>query len=102
MKKSILLLALFLSMSIIVVSCKDSKKDQEAEQTELGVEKADLALNDVYQCPMDCENGKTYDEEGACPVCKMTLKKAEKEEETDSEPDAHDHDKDPVEQTEGE
>jgi len=30
---------------------------------------------DAYQCPMDCEKGKTYKEEGSCPVCKMDLKK---------------------------
>jgi len=23
---------------------------------------------------MDCENGKTYEAEGSCPVCKMNLK----------------------------
>lgn len=28
----------------------------------------------MYQCPMDCEKGKTYDEEGSCPICKMDLK----------------------------
>ena len=26
-----------------------------------------------YQCPMDCEEGKTYEEPGKCPVCKMDL-----------------------------
>ncbi|MCF6294893.1 MAG: hypothetical protein L3J25_04305 [Flavobacteriaceae bacterium] len=85
MRKSILLFTLLLSLSVIAVSCKDSKKEAETktkvEQTELGVEKADLAMNDVYHCIMDCENGKTYDKEGACPVCKMNLKKVEKEEE---------------------
>ncbi|MFN0201998.1 MAG: heavy metal-binding domain-containing protein [Bacteroidia bacterium] len=29
----------------------------------------------VYQCPMDCEKGKTYDKAGDCPVCKMALEK---------------------------
>lgn len=28
----------------------------------------------LYQCPMKCEAEKTYDSEGACPVCKMDLK----------------------------
>ena len=27
----------------------------------------------VYQCPMDCEEGVTYSEEGICPVCEMDL-----------------------------
>jgi len=26
-----------------------------------------------YICPMDCEHGKTYEEPGICPVCKMDL-----------------------------
>ena len=26
-----------------------------------------------YQCPMDCEEGKTYEEPGSCPVCGMDL-----------------------------
>ncbi len=29
----------------------------------------------VYQCPMDCEHGKTYDNPGKCPVCEMDLEK---------------------------
>jgi hypothetical protein len=83
MKKLVKLLVFTFCISAIVVSCKDSKKETETEveQTELGVEKADLAMIDVYQCPMDCENGKTYDKEGICPVCEMNLKKVEKEEE---------------------
>jgi len=27
----------------------------------------------TYQCPMDCEHGKTYPTKGICPVCKMDL-----------------------------
>jgi protein SCO1/2 len=54
-------------------SCKDSKEDK-------GTNKDNAAA--VYQCPMDCEDGKTYHSEGSCPVCKMDLKpiaeKAEK------------------------
>ena len=61
MKKLILILALFFSTSVLLTSCKESKKEADVDQTELGVEKADLAMNDAYQCPMDCEKGKTYD-----------------------------------------
>jgi hypothetical protein len=31
----------------------------------------------TYQCPMDCEEGKTYDKTGICPVCEMELKVVE-------------------------
>jgi len=93
MKKSILVLALFFSMSVFVVSCKDSKKETEVEQTQLGVEKADLAMNDAYQCPMDCEDGKTYEKEGTCPVCNMALQKADTEaDENESDHEGHEHD----------
>ncbi len=30
----------------------------------------------AYRCPMDCEKGKTYDQAGRCPICKMDLKVA--------------------------
>ena len=78
MKKSILVFTLFFSMALVFTSCKESKKEVEVEQTELGVEKADMAMNDTYQCPMGCEKDKTYDKEGTCPVCNMALKKVEK------------------------
>ena len=101
--KPILLLALFLSISIVLTSCKESKKDETKEHIEHGVEKADLAMNDVYQCPMDCENGKTYEKEGICPVCEMDLKKVEKEgEESESSHERHDHDNSDPEENESE
>ncbi len=34
----------------------------------------DSPLKMVYQCPMKCEGGKTYDESGSCPKCNMQLK----------------------------
>jgi hypothetical protein len=27
----------------------------------------------AYQCPMKCEEGKTYPSPGKCPVCEMDL-----------------------------
>ena len=104
MKKPILLLALFLSVSIVLTSCKESKKEEHKTHTEHGVEKADLAMNDAYQCPMDCENGKTYDKEGTCPVCEMNLQKVEKEEgeESGAEHEEHDHDNTEHEQSDSE
>ncbi len=27
----------------------------------------------TYECSMDCEKGKTYHEQGKCPVCNMDL-----------------------------
>lgn len=97
MKKSILLIALCLSISIVVTSCKGEKKEA-AEDTEMhenhAADKADMAMNDAYKCPMDCEKGKTYDKEGKCPVCNMNLKKVEKEGEHENGDKHEDHDAD--------
>ena len=92
MRKPVLLLTLILSFSVMLSSCKETKADPKHEHHEGAVEKADMALNDVYQCPTDCEDGKTYDAEGVCPVCKMNLqlvKKNGKDNEADHA--GHDH-----------
>lgn len=69
MKKLILILAVVTVVSVAFTSCKsDKKEDAKTEK------KADMASNEVYQCPMDCEDGKSYTEAGSCPVCKMDLK----------------------------
>ena len=104
MKKLILVVLLLTAVGFSVSSCK--KKDKEESKTEEVVsdqakEEAEevLASNDVlYQCPMDCEKGKSYTEKGSCPVCKMDLKekKVDLEEENHKEGDGHHHDKDSV------
>jgi predicted small lipoprotein YifL len=64
MKKIILSLLVIFTLSLAVTSCEKEKK--ETPKTE--------ETTAVYQCPMDCEKGKTYDKPGSCPVCKMDLK----------------------------
>jgi len=59
--KSVLML-LVVVMSF--ASCNTKKSD------------SDLA---IYQCPMQCEGDKTYNEKGSCPVCKMDLQPIEVE-----------------------
>ena len=44
-----------------------------------------------YQCPMDCELGKTYSEQGSCPVCKMDLVKVEDTEQANERDDGEIH-----------
>lgn len=77
MKKTILIIALIFTSSILVTSCKNEKKETSKE--EVVTEKV------AYQCPMKCEEEKTYDKMGDCPVCKMKLR------EKVSETDEHDH-----------
>lgn len=31
------------------------------------------AAETTYACPMNCEDGKVYEEPGSCPVCGMDL-----------------------------
>ena len=85
MKKLIFVFAAFFSVAVLFTACKETKKEEvkeeavEMEKHEGHDHSAEVASADVYQCPMDCEKGKTYDEAGACPVCKMDLKVQEKE-----------------------
>ncbi|MEZ4781944.1 MAG: SCO family protein [Flavobacteriaceae bacterium] len=59
--KSVLILFL---VAMSFSACNSKKSD------------SDLA---VYQCPMECEGDKTYNEKGSCPVCKMDLQPIEVE-----------------------
>ena len=100
MKKTILMLTLCLSFTVVFTSCKGEKKEEHSGEVEMhesnAADAADITMNYEYQCPMDCENGKTYDKEGECPKCKMALKKVEKEgdgqeSETQHDSDSSDH-----------
>ncbi len=95
MKKIILVFAICLGVSFMLNSCKTEKKEdviteeiitEGVEELEsitenvevIGeVETKEIASNTLYQCPMDCEKGKSYIKEGSCPVCKMNLKPKE-------------------------
>jgi uncharacterized paraquat-inducible protein A len=69
--KKILVIASFALLTFSAISCGDKAKEKAT------TEEAAHKHADAYQCPMDCENGKTYDKPGTCPTCKMDLKKVE-------------------------
>ena len=69
MKKTILILAMTFAIGFTFTSCKKDKKEEV--KTEVNEE---MASNVLYQCPMDCEHGKSYTEAGNCPKCNMALK----------------------------
>ncbi|MCF6350426.1 MAG: hypothetical protein L3J23_05275 [Flavobacteriaceae bacterium] len=88
MKKALLVLALIFAVSFTVTSCKKDKKEEVKEEM----------ATVIYQCPMDCEKGKSYTKEGSCPVCKMALKekkpgetKKVEEKHVHKEGDSHEH-----------
>lgn len=70
MKFNSLSLSLFTIVFSLFVftSCAEKKSEKKLEKVEETVAAVE------YQCPMDCEDGKTYHEAGSCPVCKMDLK----------------------------
>ena len=55
------IVVLILTSSPLLQSCSTSSSSEIVEVK--------------YQCPMQCEEEKTYAEEGTCPVCKMELEK---------------------------
>jgi uncharacterized paraquat-inducible protein A len=68
MKKGILILVVIFTLGLLGTSCKTpEKKEHDKEYVQ--------AEKEVYQCPMKCEEEKTYEKEGKCPVCKMDLRK---------------------------
>ena len=78
MKKSILAAVLFGGLFLMNYACAEGKK----ESAEPAVQESETAVHDhsddmasaVYQCPMKCEDEKTYPELGTCPTCEMDLK----------------------------
>ena len=50
-------------------ACNTNEAKTDQKETEATTE----AHAHSYRCPMNCEKGKTYKEEGNCPVCGMKL-----------------------------
>ena len=73
-----LLAALLFTGSMNLASCQGGS---EAAQDEQAREEHPHEM--VFQCPMKCEEDKTYTEAGSCPVCGMDLEELAA---------AHDHD----------
>ena len=89
MKKIMRVLLLSIAFGFVVAACNNGKKEEDSskqveeqkehathDDTEVQDHGYEMAMT-AYQCPMKCEEEKTYTEEGACPVCKMDLKEVE-------------------------
>ena len=75
MKRNIFVVAVIFSLTVLFTACKDTKKEEMKIESHEGHDHdSEVTASKTYQCPMDCENGKTYEAEGPCPVCKMDLK----------------------------
>lgn len=86
MRKSILVLSLaFMAVAAVsFTACKNTPKAAEETEATHELEATEKMAAAEYQCPMKCEDEKTYAEMGTCPVCEMDLKALTAE--------AHDHD----------
>ena len=87
MKKSILIIA-FAIATFSTVSCNKKENTEATTGHERHNHKEGEAQKLAYECPMDCEKGKTYDKKGNCPVCKMELIEAKADNH-----EGHDHSK---------
>ncbi|GMN04848.1 hypothetical protein MTsPCn5_02360 [Croceitalea sp. MTPC5] len=72
------LVCILVLSSILLFLPSSCKEDKKVKKTTTDSEIKVLASSE-YQCSMDCEDGKTYHEEGTCPVCKMKLQAMESE-----------------------
>lgn len=74
-----------LAIMVTVIALQACNQNDKAAQKEKSAEPKEIAHAD-YKCPMDCEKGKVYHEEGKCPVCGMDLAKVEH-----TESEKHEH-----------
>ncbi|MDC9723948.1 MAG: heavy metal-binding domain-containing protein [Urechidicola sp.] len=91
MKKVILSVALIAAIGF--TSCTSEKKTDKDEVQKEEVQKSESHKDEMaiaeYQCPMKCEDEKTYaDKDHKCPVCKMDLKEVKQEESENHDMDA--------------
>jgi len=83
MKKNIFT-ALLSVVFLTVIACNEAKKEEQKTEEPVVTETQTTATEETpaheetalasYQCPMKCEQEKSYAEKGNCPVCKMELK----------------------------
>ncbi len=75
MNKTVIALSLLTSMWF--ASCSNAKPTTtdavKSETTDTAKTETKNTANLSYRCPMDCEHGKVYNEQGKCPVCEMDL-----------------------------
>ena len=71
MKKLIIFIFL---LSLYTVACNSSNTEKNTTEIKSDTANSKIVAS-VYQCPMDCESGKTYADTGKCPVCEMDLEK---------------------------
>lgn len=78
MRNLTITVAVLIGLVVSFASCGEKKKESASEPEKMEVHKhGEDVVMAAYQCPMKCEEEKTYSEPGSCPICKMDLKKVE-------------------------
>jgi hypothetical protein len=67
--KQIFQFFLVAAVAISFTACNSEGNTKTAAEQTAGTDEHQHS----YRCPMNCENGKTYDKPGKCPVCGMNL-----------------------------
>ena len=81
MKKGVIILAIVASLTACNKTKTAEANTEAATTTEATTQSHEHKEGEAhdekvaYVCPMDCENGKTYDKPGKCPKCEMDLEK---------------------------
>lgn len=57
---------------LFLISCTSKEKPKQDPVV------SETVLQEVYICPMECENGMNYYMEGKCDICHINLIKQEK------------------------
>ncbi|MCC6414058.1 MAG: hypothetical protein IT270_20585 [Saprospiraceae bacterium] len=85
MKNSLLaaMAATLLIIGNFTACSNDHSKQQASASTD---QTAQAGANTAYICPMNCEDGKLYDQPGKCPVCNMNLEATQR---TDASAEPH-------------
>lgn len=73
MKKAIIMVLFAIAMFAFICCKEEGKEDATTESTTEIMEKNATHNYVNYICPMDCEKGVVYENEGLCPVCEMDL-----------------------------
>ena len=68
MKRFIIISFFILGGSTLISSCSDSNNSEKQIETSIEVKKSKK-----WQCPMNCEHDKVYDEPLDCPLCGMDM-----------------------------
>ncbi len=91
MKKTIVTMILAVS-GLLITACGNKENKEAATEETTHSHKAGEEKHLAYQCPMDCEKGKTYAEKGTCPVCKMELIEVKESAAAEHDHSGHNHD----------